>query len=382
LIDETDAYALFVERFGGTPDVVVRVPGRVNLIGEHTDYNDGFVLPMAIERATWVAVRPRRDRTVRIASAEHPDVSFDLDHLSRGGDDWAEYVEGIAWALGADALGGWDGAFVSDIPIGAGLSSSAALEIAAAVAFTVSSDGSWDPVGAAIAAQRCENDWMGVGSGIMDQLIVATAEAGHATLIDCRTLELSPTPLPQNVSVVILDTGTRRELVGSAYDDRRDACERAAAAAGVPALRDLDVTDLPRLAAAVDDTTFRRARHVVTENARTLEAAGALENGDAVRFGELMAASHRSLRDDFAVSSPALDIMVEIAAADAACFGARMTGAGFGGCAVALVTAEDAPSFAARIADHYAEATDHEPRVYVTGAAPGPGIIEMEDVTP
>lgn len=381
MIGAADAVALFVERFGGTPERVVRAPGRVNLIGEHTDYNDGFVLPMAIERATWVAVRTRPDRTVSIASTAHPDISFDLDHLTRGGDDWAEYIEGVAWAIGADGLGGWDGAFVSDIPIGAGLSSSAALEIAAALVFTAVADGSWDPVQAAVDARRCENEWMGLGSGIMDQLIVATAEEGHATLIDCRTLDLSPTPIPDDVAVVILDTGTRRELVGSEYDDRRNACERAALAAGVPALRDLAVPDLSDLAPIVDETTFRRARHVVTENARTIEAAAALSNGDAVRFGELMTASHRSLRDDFAVSSPALDIMVDIALATPGCFGARMTGAGFGGCAVALVAVDATSSFAEHVADRYAEATDHEPRVYITRAAPGARIVEMGDIT-
>ena len=368
------ALALFRSRFGGDPNFFVRAPGRVNLIGEHTDYNDGFVLPMAIEQSTWIAVRGREDRLVRLASVGHPDAGFDLDSLSRGADTWAEYVKGTAWAVGAGSLRGWEGAFATDIPIGAGLSSSAALEIATARAFCAVSDNEWDAVKAARSARRVENEWMGVGSGIMDQLIIATAEADHATLIDCRSLDLSPTPLPDDLAVVILDTGTRRRLVGSAYDDRRKACERAAAAAGVPALRDLSPDDLATLSASVDTVTYRRARHVVTENDRTIEAAAALEAGDAERFGTLMAESHRSLRDDFEVSSEALDVMVDVASGLDGCIGARMTGAGFGGCAVAIVREGAAARFVEEVTDRYAAAVDHRPAAYVTRAAAGASV--------
>jgi galactokinase len=378
LTTRDEALALFDARFGGEPNFIIRAPGRVNLIGEHTDYNDGFVLPMAIERATWVALRPRPDRMVSIASVGHEDVAFDLNDFERGDDGWAEYVKGVAWAIGSKELSGWEGAFASDIPIGAGLSSSAALEIAAALAFSTASNLPWEPTAAAVDAQRCENEWMGLGSGIMDQLIIATAEEGNATLIDCRTLNLHPAPLPDGVAIVILDTGTRRELVGSEYDDRRSACERASAAAGVEALRDLAVTDMNDLADVVDPVTFRRARHVVTENARTVEAATALETGDVIRFGRLMAESHRSLRDDYEVSSSALDLMVDIASGLDGCLGARMTGAGFGGCAVALVRNDEANRFAGEVADRYSAASDNESLVYVTGAAAGALIDPIE----
>ncbi|MFV9672792.1 MAG: galactokinase [Acidimicrobiia bacterium] len=369
-----DAAALFRDHFGVDPEFVVRTPGRVNLIGEHTDYNDGFVLPMAIDRSVWIALRTRNDRIVRIVSSGHPETEFDLDGLVPGIDGWAEYVKGVAWSIGSAGLSGWDGAVASDIPIGAGLSSSAALEIAATLIFATVSGEKWDPIASALAAQHAENEWVGVSCGIMDQLIVATACEGHATLIDCRTLELAPVPLPDDVAIVILDTGTRRQLVDSEYDERRRACERAAEAASVPALRDLSVADLGALSDLVDEVTFRRARHIVTENDRTIEAASALGSGDTARFGQLMAASHRSLRDDFQVSSEALDLMVEIASGVDGCLGARMTGAGFGGCAVALVAASGAAAFVNEVVESYASATGLDPKAYVTGAASGAGI--------
>lgn len=368
------AAALFRDRFGGDPEFVVRAPGRVNLIGEHTDYNDGFVLPMAIDRSVWIALRTRDDRVVRIVSSGHRETEFDLDGLVPGIDGWAEYIKGVAWSTGSVGLSGWDGAVASDIPIGAGLSSSAALEVAATIVFASVSGEQWDPIASALAAQRAENEWVGVSCGIMDQLIVATASEGHATLIDCRTLELAPVPLPDDVAIVILDTGTRRQLVDSEYDERRRACEGAAEAASVPALRDLSVADLEALSDLVDEVTFRRARHVVTENDRTIEAATALGSGDTARFGQLMEASHRSLRDDFQVSSEALDLMVEIASGVDGCLGARMTGAGFGGCAVALVAASEAAAFVDEVVESYASATGLEPKAYVTGAASGAGI--------
>lgn len=368
------AAALFRDRFGGDPEFVVRAPGRVNLIGEHTDYNDGFVLPMAIDRSVWIALRARDDRVVRIVSSGHPETEFDLDGLVQGIDGWAEYVKGVAWSTGSVGLSGWDGAVASDIPTGAGLSSSAALEVAATLVFATVSGEQWDPIASALAAQRAENEWVGVSCGIMDQLIVATASEGHATLIDCRTLELAPVPLPDDVAIVILDTGTRRQLVDSEYDERRRACEGAAEAASVPALRDLSVADLEALSDLVDEVTLRRARHVVTENDRTVEAAAALGSGDTARFGQLMEASHRSLRDDFQVSSEALDLMVEIASGVDGCLGARMTGAGFGGCAVALVAASEAAAFVDEVVESYASATGLEPKAYVTGAASGAGV--------
>lgn len=354
---------------------MIRAPGRVNLIGEHTDYNDGFVLPMAIEQTTWLALRARDDRSVRVASVGHADIDFQLDNMEPGTGSWAEYLKGVAWSLGG-RLSGWEGALATDIPIGAGLSSSASLEIATSLAFASVSDQTWEPKAAARTCQRAENEWVGVGSGIMDQLIVATAEAGCASLIDCRSLEVKNAPLPQDIAVVILDTGTRRQLVGSEYDQRLASCQRAAAAAGVTALRDLSPPDLTMLVHLVDEATFRRARHVVTENARTQDAAVALLAGDIDRFGELMSESHRSLRDDYEVSTDALEAIVRAAFETLGCIGARMTGAGFGGCAVALVYDGATADFIATVTHRYLAATGICPVLYVTKAAAGAGFFQ------
>ena len=369
---------LFRERFGNDPQFIIRAPGRVNLIGDHTDYNDGFVLPMAIEQSTWLAMTARDDREVHLASVDHPDAWFSLDQVSHTNEGWSEYVKGVAWAMGELGDTGWDGAFATDIPIGAGLSSSAAFEIAAMLAFNAASGGVWNPVQAALAAQRVENEWMGLSSGIMDQLIVATAHEHHATLIDCRTLWGKPTRMPDGVAVVILDTGTRRELVGSAYDERRRSCERAASAGGVTALRDLSIRDLEALADDLDGETLRRARHVISENTRTVEAAAALADGEIERFGRLVNASHASLRDDFEVSSEALDRMVDIATGINGCIGARMTGAGFAGCAVAFVRTPDADAFVEEVLDRYRSSRADEPNAYVTGAGPAAAIVSAE----
>jgi galactokinase len=261
-----------------------------------------------------------------------------------------------------------------DVPIGAGLSSSAALELATARATVAAAGGAWDPAAMARLCQRAENAWVGVQSGIMDQMISATGEVGKAVLIDCRSLQTRPVPLPPDVLVVILDTGTRRELVGSAYNERREQCQAAADHFGVVALRDLTPEQFEARVAGLEEPAARRARHVVKENARTLEAADAMQAGDARRLGELMTESHHSLRDDFEVSCPELDAMVEAALAQPGCLGARMTGAGFGGCAVALVEAKLAPAFATAVADRYRAATGHEPKVYVTGATAGAGV--------
>lgn len=364
----------FAERFGGSPSFLVRAPGRVNLIGEHTDYNDGFVLPLAIERAVWIALRPRADREVRVRSIDFGEGGrFELDRLERGGNEWTEYLKGTAWALAESKypLAGWEGVMASDVPIGAGLSSSAALELATARAFAAVSGFEWSPPAMARLAQRAENRWVGVNCGIMDQMISAVGDEGHAVLIDCRSLDTTPVPLPDDTAVVILDTATRRGLVDSAYNERRAQCDEAAAFFGVRALRDVTPDTLALRFDELDRTTARRARHVVGENARTLAAAEAMRDGDARELGELMNASHESLRDDFEVSSEALDVIVSIAREQPGCFGARMTGAGFGGCAVALVGAPSAGAFASGVASEYAARTGITPAVYVTGASSG-----------
>jgi galactokinase len=365
--------AAFAERFGGDAPLLVRAPGRVNLIGEHTDYNDGFVLPMAIDRSAWIALRPRDDRRVEVAALDlGVEDGFDLDRPERHR-GWIAYLEGVAWALrgAGHALTGWEGVLASDVPRGSGLSSSAALELATMRAFEAVSGFVWDPAAMAALGQRVENGWMGVNSGIMDQLISAAGRADHALLIDCRTLATEPQPLPEGTAVVILDTGTRRGLVDSAYNERRAQCEAAAAAFGVPALRDVDLDRFEREGDILDPLMRRRARHVVAENARTLEAAAALRARNAAALGELMNASHDSLRDDFEVSSPALDAMVTCARTQPGCFGARMTGAGFGGAAVALIEAGAADAFTAAVERCYRDVSGNVPELYVCRASDG-----------
>ena len=372
------ARAAFADHFGASPEVVVRAPGRVNLIGGHTDYNDGFVLPLAIDRAVAIALRPRGDRRVRVVSLDFgEETTFDVDALDHDGPGWAEYLKGSAWALAevGGTLAGWEGVVTGDVPRGAGLSSSAALELATLRAFHAVTGAAWDPASMARVGQRAENGWVGMNCGIMDQMISAAGEPGHALLIDCRTLATEAVPLPAGTVTVVLDTATRRGLVGSAYNERRAACEAAAAAFGVPALRDLPLAELEAGRDRLDATVYRRARHVVTENARTLEAAAAMRAGDAVRLGALVSASHASLRDDFEVSSEALDLIVEFAHTTVGCYGARMTGAGFGGCAVALVDEAATSRFVEAVALAYEAATGRTPALYVTPATAGAAVL-------
>lgn len=364
----------FVAQIGGAPDFLVRAPGRVNLIGEHTDYNDGFVLPMAIDREVCIALRGRCDMRVVVHSLDfNESTEFDVGALAHTGNHWSEYLKGVAWALqdAGHALKGWEGIMSGDVPRGAGLSSSAAVELAGLRAFTAASNLAWQPTEAALLGQRVENQWIGVNSGIMDQLIVANGRADHALLIDCRTLSSEPVPLPAAAEIVILDTNTRRGLVDSAYNERRSQCEAAALAFGVAALRDVDAATFTAGSARLDATTLRRARHVITENQRTVEAAAAMRAGDVVRLGQLMNASHASLRDDFEVTNHALNAIVASAQQHSVCFGARMTGAGFGGCAVALVATAGCDVFIDEVARHYQTITNLTPRAYRCRAAAG-----------
>jgi galactokinase len=359
----------FRARFGAAPTAVVRAPGRVNLIGEHTDYNDGFVLPIAIDREVWVALRPREDRRVVLHSLDYgASLSFELGPISRAGMDWGEYVKGVAWALqeAGHTLKGWEGVMSGEVPRGAGLSSSAAVELAMQRAFATVSGLPWKPAEMALLGQRVENKWIGVNSGIMDQMIVAGGRRNHALLIDCRSLELQPVPLPSGAVVVVLDTGTRRGLVDSAYNERRSQCEEAARFFGVKALRDVDARTFSARQGELDPLVRRRARHVITENDRTVQAAEAMRAGDLTRLGGLMDASHASLRDDFEVTNDALNTIVSLARAQPGCFGARMTGAGFGGCAEALVQSIHA---------QYTKATGNTPQCYVCQAADGASVV-------
>jgi len=368
----------FRQRYGSAPSAVVRAPGRVNLIGEHTDYNDGFVLPMAIDRASWIAVRPRGDGRVRIFSCHHnEEAEFDLGAMTKRPGHWAEYVKGTAWALqeAGYTLDGWDGVTGCDVPLGAGLSSSASFEMAVARAFEVSSKFPWDAAKMALLGQKAENQWVGVNCGIMDQMISAAGKAGHALLIDCRSLAHELVPLPRGTVVIVLDTSTRRGLVGSAYNERRAQCEAAARFFGVKALRDVSVAEFQTRVGALDKLVAKRARHVVTENDRTQRAAAAMKAGDAMELGRLMNESHESLKRDFEVTNEALNIMVECARRAVGCLGARMTGAGFGGCAVALVRAEAAEQFSRSVAADYQAATKLQPQLYICQASDGAEIF-------
>ena len=370
--------AAFALRYGAPPAFVVRAPGRVNLIGEHTDYNDGFVMPLAIDRALWIALRPLAGGQVRAHSLDYnEDMQLDLRNPAHGGPQWSEYIGGTAWALAAagHVLQGWEGVLAGDVPMGAGLSSSAALELATARAFAAVGGWQWDAVAMARACQHAENAWVGVNCGIMDQMISAAAVADHALLIDCRSLAVQPVPLPAQTCVVVLDTATRRGLVGSAYNERRAQCESAARALGVPALRDVSSAQLAAAAQALEPLALRRARHVVGEDERTLAAVQHMQQGNAMALGALLNASHASLRDDFEVSSAALNAIVESAQQQPACHGARMTGAGFGGCAVALVQSAGAAGFARAVSAGYQSATGLTAQVYICRPSAGASIL-------
>ena len=366
----------FSTYFNAKPEFIVRAPGRVNLIGEHTDYNDGFVLPMAIDHAVWIALTPRADSTVRVRSLDlEVDSAFDLHSLAKG-EGWLEYIKGVADQLqkaGHD-LRGFDAVMTGDVPRGAGLSSSAAVELATARAFAAVSGFAWDAAQMAKISQKAENEWVGVNCGIMDQMASAASKAGYALFLDCRTLEIQHAPLPENTSVVILDTSTRRGLVDSAYNERRSQCEEAARWFGVKALRDVSVDQFEK-SSGLSEVVMKRARHIVTENARVLEAVNVMKAGNIKRLGELFNASHASLRDDFEVTNEALNQIVECAQEQSSCYGARMTGAGFGGCAVALVQEENAEEFTKSVSAAYKQKSGLDASIYVCKASEGANLV-------
>ncbi len=369
---------IFKSMFGAEPEVIVRAPGRVNLIGEHTDYNDGFVLPMAIDRAIWMALRPRDNGRVRLFSVDFDEmVAFEPAGLAHSSLGWAEYVIGTTWALqGAGyELAGWEGVFTGDVPVGAGLSSSAALELATARTFAAVSDLAWQPARMALACLQAENEWVGLNCGIMDQMISASGKAGHALLIDCRTLDTEAVPLPPGVAVMVMDTVTRRGLVDSAYNERQSQCQQAAELLGVVSLRDANLDDLEGQEPGLPPLPFRRARHVISENARTLAAVAAMRRGDGPALGKLMNESHASLREDFEVSSDELNVMVAVAQSQAGCLGARMTGAGFGGCAVALVKVESVAGFVEQVSQEYEARVSLKPAIYICQATDGAQVV-------
>lgn len=370
----------------GKPPRVFRAPGRVNLIGEHTDYNDGFVLPMAVGRYLWLAAREDSVRHLRLFSVDfQEEARFDLGHLERDlARPWANYVAGVAWAYAGDGLPvrGLEAALTGNVPIGSGLSSSAALETAAAVALEALTGLDVPPVRRALLCQQAEAEFVGVQCGIMDQFVSSLAQEGHALWLDCRSLEYERVPVPSEAAVVIADTGVRRALAASAYNERRRQCEEGVRLLqrhlpGVQALRDVPWDALERWRDDLPEVVYRRCAHVVQENGRVLAAVEALYAGDLERMGRLMDASHASLRDLYEVSCPELDLMVDLAHSLPGCFGSRLTGAGFGGCTVSLVAAERAETFAQDLAAAYTARTGRRTEVFVAHPAEGAGEVHL-----
>jgi galactokinase len=374
--------AAFTAAYAAEPTLLVQAPGRVNLIGEHTDYNDGFVLPCAIDFRTAVAARPRSDGRVRVLALDLGAAwdEFEVDQPFQPQNDWSAYPRGFvaAWRAAGHALGGADLVITGDVPQGAGLSSSASLLVAIGQAFKAL-QGLDALTGPAIAllAQKAENDYVGCHCGIMDQMVSACGQPDHAVLLDCRSLETVAVPLPPSLAVLILHSNVKRGLVGSAYNERRAQCEAAARFYGVPALRDLTEAQLGSAApAGLDAVAWRRARHVVTENARTLAASDALRDGDLVKLGALMAASHESMRDDFEITVPPVDELVSLVHS---CLGGeggvRMTGGGFGGCIVAVTTPARAEAAVAHVLAHYRSPEGLPATPYLCHASAGAGPV-------
>jgi galactokinase len=370
----------FQEIFGSPPAVVVRAPGRVNLIGEHTDYNNGYVLPAAIDRYVWFAGRPRSDRTVRAHSVDFADaVGFSLDAIERDAQHpWSNFLRGVSKYLeeSGHRLRGADLAFGGDVPREAGLSSSAAVEVGA-VAFWKKLMGlKLEPVDAVKLARRAENEFVGVPSGIMDQFISALGRQHHALFLDCRDLKFRHVPLKGEVKIVVCNTGVKRALAHSEYEVRVAQCREAVEqfrkmGMHIESLRDVKMGDLIKYGKNLDKLPLKRASHIVTENDRVREAVKVLEQGDLKFFGKLMNASHKSLRDDYEVSSQELDMLVDIAQRQPGVLGARMTGAGFGGCTVNLVKRDAAEAFTQAIQEGYQKALGLRAEVYVCEASDG-----------
>jgi galactokinase len=383
----------FRRLFGHAAELVAVAPGRVNLVGEHTDYNDGFVLPMAIERHVAVAAAARADRRIRAhatAFAETresalgavPPVPGAQPPPRRRGAGFMGYVSGAAWALeqAGHELSGADLFVTGDVPRGSGLASSAALEMAVIRALTALAGVPWAPAEMARAGQRAESDWVGVRCGIMDQFAAAACREGCALLLDCRSLETEAVPIPEQAAVVIMDTGVHRGLAKSAYNERRAACEAALhalreLAPELVALRDVDAGLLERAGDRMDPATLRRARHVVGEMLRPVAMAQALRRGDLAAAGAFMDESHASLRTLYEVSSRELDAITDLARAQPGCHGARLTGAGFGGCAVALVAAEAATGFVREVQQAYRGATGRRGALFATRAGAGAHLL-------
>ena len=368
----------FQREFDSFPEILVRCPARVNLIGEHTDYNDGLVLPMAIPFETLIAASPSGNNMMTVTSEGFGSMKFSLEDNPMQTPGWGRFIHGMGsfMSRSQSAPLGWSGYISSTIPSGANLSSSAALEVASGTVFK--SLGAMDVslTEIALLGKRVENELIGVNSGVMDQLACALSEQGNALLLDCLSLDTSPVLIPEGTGVVIMDTGTRRELKSTSYNDRRKDCEVAASALGFSSLRDASMNDLKSLTNALSK---RRAHHVISENERVLKVVRSFAENDSVTAGDLFNQSHTSLKEDFAVSSPALDRIVEVATTGPGCFGARMTGGGFAGSAVALVDRDQTNNFCDFVRDNF-ECPESQPavastRIYPVEASAGVSIL-------
>lgn len=379
---------LFVNTFGSEPQYFFQAPGRVNLIGEHTDYNDGFVLPCAIDYQALIAASPRNDnKVVATAHAYDGQVSeFELTLPINKSNHafWSNYVRGVATVLMQKGyeLKGANIAIIGNVPQGAGLSSSACLEVATGLTLSTLSDHDISLKELALIGQQAENEFVGCNCGIMDQMISACGDKNHAMLLDCRSLDTCPVSIPDNVSVVIINSNVKRGLVDSEYNTRRQQCEAAAAYFNVKALRDVSIEQLETAKSDLNEMTYRRARHVITENDRTESAAEALNVGDLIKVGQLMAESHASMRDDFEITVPPIDAIVDIVKnVIGSEGGVRMTGGGFGGCVVALVPSHQVKTIKKVVTEQYPIAAEGRiADIYVCKASKGAGLLESDYV--
>ncbi|MCC7144971.1 MAG: galactokinase [Phycisphaeraceae bacterium] len=380
------AVALFQQRFSRRPTLAAAAPGRVNLIGEHTDYNDGFVLPMAIERQTLIVAAPASEPRIRLVSTQlDGQAEFPAQPgIPPGQPSWSNYVRGVVdgcLRAGFTLPGGFNAVIDSTVPVGSGLSSSAALEVATATLLEQLAGKTLAPAQKALLCQKAEHVYAGVPCGIMDQSISVMGQAGSALLLDCRSLQTRLVPMADpSVAVLIINSNVKHELTGGEYAQRRKQCEAAAAALGVRALRDATLAQLQQNAAQLDPVVFRRARHVIGEIERTTKGAQCLENGDWAGFGALMYASHAALRDDYEVSCVELDILVDLAArigSAGGVFGSRMTGGGFGGCTVGLVQADQAKAIADHVLQGYQKQTTITATAFITRPAQGARAIPL-----
>ena len=366
----------FIASYGYEPLGVWSAPGRANLIGEHTDYNNGFVFPFGIDRRTYVAVGLRQDKLCRVKSTfSYESYQYELTKNKPEDMDWALYPLGVAWAMQSDSSLGFDAYFTSDVPVGAGLSSSAAIECAIAVALNDLWKSGLSKQQLALIGQKAENQVVGAPTGIMDQTASMLAEDDCAVLLDCQSLETELVPLglsEKKLIVAVMDTRVSHRHSDGGYRSRREACERGAKTMGVPSLRQLTEQDLARAEGLLDDVTFRRCKHVITENQRVLDAVEALKQNNLELVGELLLKSHASMRDDFEISIPELDLAVTTAMSVGA-VGSRMTGGGFGGAAIALIQEDQLDNLRQECLRAFAEAGFAEPNIFAVSPSGGAG---------